>query len=106
MLFETGSCPNRAFHLIDENPGWLSATRKLPETAFEDGEMLKGACFCRSFNCRKNVVLIVINRRKMRTKGEQSLQLAFIQRNNVVQQVSSTAFHPPLRDAILPGTSE
>jgi hypothetical protein len=54
MLFETGSCPNRAFHLIDENPGWLSATRKLPETAFEDGEMLNGACFCRSFNCRKN----------------------------------------------------
>jgi len=22
-LFETGSCPNRAFHLIDENPGWM-----------------------------------------------------------------------------------
>jgi len=38
--------------------------------------------------------------------GEQSLQMAFIQRNNVVQQVSSTASHPPLRDAILPWTSE
>jgi len=32
--------------------------------------------------------------------GEQSLQMAFIQRNNVVQEVSSTAFHPALRDAI------
>ena len=37
---------------------------------------------------------------------EQSLQMAFIQRNNVVQQVSSTASHPPLRDAILPWTPE
>jgi hypothetical protein len=27
--------------------------------------------------------------------GEQSLQMAFIQRNNVVQEVSSTASHPP-----------
>jgi hypothetical protein len=26
--------------------------------------------------------------------------MAFIQRNNVVQQVSSAASHPPLRDAI------
>src|SRR6266478_299044 len=34
--------------------------------------------------------------------GEQSLQMAFIQRNNVVQEVSSAAPHPPLRDAILP----
>jgi hypothetical protein len=32
--------------------------------------------------------------------GEQSLQMAFIQRNNVVQQVSSAASHPPLRHAI------
>jgi hypothetical protein len=32
--------------------------------------------------------------------GEQSLQMAFIQGNNMVQQVSSTASHPPLRDAI------
>jgi hypothetical protein len=31
--------------------------------------------------------------------GEQSLQMAFIHRNNVVQQVSSTASHPPFRDA-------
>jgi hypothetical protein len=36
----------------------------------------------------------------MNTLGEQSLQMAFIQRNNVVQEVSSTASHPPLRDAI------
>jgi hypothetical protein len=34
--------------------------------------------------------------------GEQSLQMAFIQRNNLVKQVSSTASHPTLRDAILP----
>jgi hypothetical protein len=33
--------------------------------------------------------------------GEQSLQMAFIQRNNVVHPVPSTASHPPLRDAIL-----
>jgi hypothetical protein len=38
--------------------------------------------------------------------GEQSLQMAFIQRNNLVQQFSSTASHPTLRDAILLGTSE
>ena len=38
--------------------------------------------------------------------GEQSLQMAFIQRNNVVQQISPTASHPTLRDAILPWTSE
>ena len=38
--------------------------------------------------------------------GEQPLQMAFIQRNNVVQEVSSAASHPPLRDAILPGAPE
>jgi len=38
--------------------------------------------------------------------GEQSLQMAFIHRNNVIQQVSSAAFNPTLRDAILPGTFE
>jgi hypothetical protein len=32
--------------------------------------------------------------------GKQSLQMAFIQRNNVVHQVSSAASHPALRDAI------
>jgi len=31
--------------------------------------------------------------------GEQALQMAFIERNDVVQEVSSTASHPPLRDA-------
>ena len=31
---------------------------------------------------------------------EQSLQMAFIQCNNLVQQVSSTASHPTFRDAI------
>jgi hypothetical protein len=38
--------------------------------------------------------------------GEQSLQMAFIQRNSMAQQVSSAASHPPLRDAILPWTPE
>src|SRR6266481_440120 len=38
--------------------------------------------------------------------AEQSLQMAFIQRNHVVQQVSSAASHPPLRHAILPWTPE
>jgi len=38
--------------------------------------------------------------------GEQPLQMAFIQRNNVVQEVSSAAPHPPLRDAILPGAPD
>jgi hypothetical protein len=37
---------------------------------------------------------------------EQSLKMALIQGNNVVQQVSSAASHPPLRDAILPGAPE
>jgi len=32
--------------------------------------------------------------------GEQALQMAFIEHNDVVQEVSSTASHPPLRDAI------
>ena len=38
--------------------------------------------------------------------GEQLLQMAFIQRDNVVQQVSSAASHPALRDAILTARSE
>jgi len=38
--------------------------------------------------------------------GEQPLQMAFIQRNNVVQEVSSAAPHPPLRDPIPPWASE
>jgi hypothetical protein len=38
--------------------------------------------------------------------GEQSLQMRLIQRNNVVQQVFSAASHPPLCDAVLPGTPE
>src|SRR6266436_1524796 len=37
---------------------------------------------------------------------EQSLQMVFIQRNHVVQQVSSAASHPALRDPILPWTPE
>ena len=47
------------------------------------------------------VLMMVMNIRR-----EQSLQMAFIQRNHVVQQVSSAASHPPLRDAILPWTPE
>ena len=49
----------------------------------------------------RSVLMMVTN-----ILGKQSLQMAFIQRNNVVQQVSSAASYPPLRDAILPGTSE
>src|SRR6202030_2121144 len=37
---------------------------------------------------------------------EQSLQMPFIHRNDVIQQVSSAAFDPTLRDSILPGTFE
>ena len=37
-------------------------------------EMLNGVCFCRNFDCRKNVVLIVMNRgkceRKVNKEGE------------------------------------
>jgi hypothetical protein len=33
-------------------------------------------------------------------------KMALIQRNHVVQEVSSAASHPALRDAILPGASE
>ena len=56
---------------------------------------------CPLFNPEMRAVLMMVTN----ILGEQSLQMAFIQRNNVVQQVSSTASHPPLRDAILPGTS-
>jgi hypothetical protein len=37
---------------------------------------------------------------------EQSLQMAFIHGNDVIQQVPSTAFNPALRDAVLPGAFE
>jgi hypothetical protein len=37
---------------------------------------------------------------------QQSFQMAFIQCNHVVQEVSSAASHPALRDAILPRTAE
>jgi hypothetical protein len=43
----------------------------------------------------RTVLMMVTN-----VLGEQSLQMAFLQRNNVVQEVSPTASHPPLRDAI------
>jgi hypothetical protein len=36
-------------------------------TAFEFREMLNGACIDYSFDCHKNVVLVVMNRGKMRT---------------------------------------
>jgi cytoskeletal protein RodZ len=49
----------------------------------------------------RTVLMVVTN-----ILGEQSLQMAFIQRNNLVQQFSSTASDPTLREAILPGTSE
>jgi hypothetical protein len=35
---------------------------------------------------------------------EQTFQMAFIHRNDLVQQVPSAAFHPTLRDAVLPRT--
>ena len=38
--------------------------------------------------------------------GEQSLQMAFIHRDNVVQQVLSATFDPTLRYTVLPGTLE
>ena len=43
----------------------------------------------------RTVLMMVTN-----VLGGQSLQMALIQRNNVLQEVSSTASHPPLRDAI------
>ena len=43
----------------------------------------------------RTVLMMVTN-----VLGEQALQMAFIERNDVVQEVSSTASHPPLRDAI------
>ena len=38
--------------------------------------------------------------------GEQSFQMKFIQRNDVIQQVPSAVFDPTLRHAVLPGTLE
>ena len=37
---------------------------------------------------------------------EQPLQMAFIEYDDVVQEVAAAAFHPALGDAILPGASE
>jgi len=37
---------------------------------------------------------------------EQTLQMAFIHRNHVIEQISSAAFNPTLRSSILPGTFE
>src|ERR1039457_1187015 len=37
---------------------------------------------------------------------KQPFQMAFVHRNNVIQQASSAAFNPTLRNSILPGTSE
>jgi hypothetical protein len=47
------------------------------------------------------VLMMVTN-----TLAVQSLQMAFIQRNSVVQQISSAASHPPLRAAMPPWTPE
>jgi hypothetical protein len=54
---------------------------------------------CRLLKSEMRSVLMMVTN----ILGKQSLQMAFIQRNNVVQQVSSAASHPALRDAILPG---
>ena len=37
---------------------------------------------------------------------EHTLQMAFIHRNDVIQQVSTAALNPTLRNSILPGTFE
>jgi hypothetical protein len=57
---------------------------------------------CPFFKPKMRAVLMMVTN----ILGEHSFQVAFIQRNNVVQQVSPTASDPPLRDAILPWTSE
>ena len=38
--------------------------------------------------------------------GEKSLQMGFVHRNDVIQQVSPTPFDPPLRHRVLPSTLE
>jgi len=35
---------------------------------------------------------------------EQMLQMAFIHRDDVIEQISSAAFNPTLRNSVLPGT--
>src|SRR5664279_4057236 len=47
----------------------------------------------------RSVVVIIGN-----ILGEESLQMAFIQRDHVVEQVAAAASDPTLSDAILPGT--
>ena len=37
---------------------------------------------------------------------KQSFQMAFVHGDDVIQQIPPTAFHPALRDAVLPGTFE
>ena len=38
--------------------------------------------------------------------AEQAFQMAFVDGNEVIQEVTATAAHPALRDTILPGTFE
>jgi len=35
---------------------------------------------------------------------EQSLQVSFVQRNDLIEQFAAAASHPALRDSVLPGT--
>ena len=38
--------------------------------------------------------------------AEQTFEMAFVDGNNVIQQVTAAAAHPALRDPVLPGTFE
>jgi hypothetical protein len=75
-----------------------SLLRKDPARSFGTNSALR----CPLLESGMRAVLMMVTN----ILGEQSPQMAFIQRDNVVQQVSSTASHPPLRDAILPWTPE
>src|SRR5260370_11932717 len=75
-----------------------SLLRKDPTRSYRTNPAVR----CRLLKSEMRSVLMMVTN----ILGKQTLQMAFIQRNHVVQQVSSAASHPVLRAAILPGRSE
>src|SRR5258706_2661794 len=74
--------------LLRKDPTWGYRTNSAVRRSLPESEM-------------RAVLMLVAN-----ILREQSLEMPFIHRDNVVQQVSSAAFDPTLRHTVLPGTLE
>jgi hypothetical protein len=55
----------------------------------------------RSFTQSEMGAVVMVIRDVLR---EQSLQVSFVQRNDLIEQFAAAASHPALRDSVLPGT--